>query len=165
MANYVANTAPVANNDIYPATEDTTLNVAAPGVLGNDTDVNGNPLTAVLVTGPTAAQGTLTLNANGSFTFVPAANFNGAATFTYRANDGFANSNSVDGHDQRGRGQRRAELHQGRRPDRRSKTPAHRPQSVGHGHQQGTRQRERPDGQLRHHRPTPTPASSRPARP
>ena len=46
------NDAPVAVADTYPATEDTTLNVAAPGVLGNDSDVDGNPLTAVLVTGP-----------------------------------------------------------------------------------------------------------------
>jgi hypothetical protein len=95
QVNYAANTntAPVAVDDSYPATEDTTLTVVAPGVLGNDTDVDGNPLTAVLGTGPTAAQGTLTLNANGSFTFVPAANFNGPVTFTYRANDGTANSN------------------------------------------------------------------------
>ena len=41
----------------------------APGVLGNDTDVEGTPLTAVLVTGP--AHGTLTLNPNGSFTYTP----------------------------------------------------------------------------------------------
>ena len=40
-----------------------------------------------------AAQGTVTLNANGSFTFTPAPNFNGAATFTYKANDGQADSN------------------------------------------------------------------------
>ena len=39
------------------------------------------------------AQGTLTLNANGSFTYTPAPNFNGADSFTYRANDGTVNSN------------------------------------------------------------------------
>ena len=39
------NDGPVANDDSYPATEDTTLTVAASGVLGNDTDVDGNPLT------------------------------------------------------------------------------------------------------------------------
>ena len=47
--------------------------MAAPGVLANDTDPDGDPLTAVLVTGP--SHGTLTLNANGSFTYTPAANY------------------------------------------------------------------------------------------
>ena len=48
-------------------------------------------LTAVLVSGP--AHGTLTLNADGSFTYTPAANFNGTDSFTYKANDGAADSN------------------------------------------------------------------------
>ena len=71
-----ANVAPVAANDSYTTNEDTALTVAAPGVLANDTDVDGETLTAALVTGP--AHGTLTLNANGSFTYTPAANYNGA---------------------------------------------------------------------------------------
>src|SRR5207248_2995406 len=58
--------------------------------LGNDTDVDGNALTAVLAT--TTTHGTLTLNANGSFSYAPAANFNGSDSFTYRANDGTADS-------------------------------------------------------------------------
>ena len=87
------NDPPVAANDSYSTNEDTTLSVTAPGVLANDTDVDGNPLTAVLVAGP--SHGTLTLNANGSFTYVPAANYNGADSFTYRANDGTANSNTA----------------------------------------------------------------------
>ena len=64
--------------------------MAAPGVLANDTDPDGDPLTAVLVTGP--SHGTLTLNANGSFTYTPAANFTGTDSFTYRASDGTLNS-------------------------------------------------------------------------
>ena len=44
--------------------------------------------TAVLVSGPT--HGTLTLNADGTFTYTPAANYNGADSFTYKANDGDA---------------------------------------------------------------------------
>ena len=60
-------------------------------MLANDTDVDGDPLTAVLVAGP--AHGTLTLNANGSFTYTPDANFNGSDSFTYQANDGDAGSN------------------------------------------------------------------------
>ena len=82
------NDAPVAVNDSYTTDEDTPLTWPAPGVLGNDTDVDGDPLTAVLVTGPT--HGTLTLNADGSFTYTPAANYNGTDSFTYRANDGTA---------------------------------------------------------------------------
>ena len=76
----------------WPATtatrtdEDTPLTVAAPGVLGNDTDADGDPLTAVLVSGP--AHGTLTLNADGSFTYTPDANYNGPDSFTYKASDG-----------------------------------------------------------------------------
>src|SRR6266850_1922033 len=89
------NQAPVANPDSYSTNEDTALTIAAPGVLGNDTDADGNPLTAVLVGGPLPSQGSLTLNANGSFTFTPTLNFNGPATFTYKANDGIIDSNTA----------------------------------------------------------------------
>ncbi|MGH3714448.1 MAG: Ig-like domain-containing protein [Micromonosporaceae bacterium] len=85
------NQPPVAADDAYAAIEDTTLNVAAPGVLGNDTDADGDPLTAILVSNP--SHGTLTLNADGSLAYVPAANYNGPDSFTYRASDGSANSN------------------------------------------------------------------------
>jgi VCBS repeat-containing protein len=86
------NQAPVANNDTSSTNEDTPLNVPAPGVLANDTDADNNPLTAALVAVP--VHGTVTLNANGSFTYVPDANFNGTDTFTYRASDnGGAQSN------------------------------------------------------------------------
>ena len=73
----------------YAATEDTP--VVAAGVLANDTDVDGDALTAVLVSGP--AHGSLTLNADGSFTYTPSANYNGPDSFTYKANDGQADSN------------------------------------------------------------------------
>src|SRR5439155_330423 len=82
------------NNDAYTTAEDTPLTVAAPGVLANDTDVDGDSLTVGTprpVSGP--IHGTLTLNANGSFTYSPAANFNGTDSFTYKANDGTADSN------------------------------------------------------------------------
>ncbi len=85
------NDAPVADDDAYSTDEDTSLIVAAPGVLGNDTDTDGDALTAVLVTGP--ANGSLTLNANGSFTYTPDADFNGTDSFTYVANDGDLDSN------------------------------------------------------------------------
>jgi VCBS repeat-containing protein len=82
---------PVANDDAYSTDEDVVLNVAAPGVLGNDSDPDGEPLTAVLDTDP--SNGTLTLNLDGSFDYTPDANFNGTDTFAYRANDGSADSN------------------------------------------------------------------------
>jgi VCBS repeat-containing protein len=80
------NDAPTAGDDAYTTGEDTARTVAAPGVLGNDADPDGDPLTAVLVTGP--GHGTLTLNANGSFTYTPVANYTGPDSFTYRASDG-----------------------------------------------------------------------------
>ena len=87
------NDAPVAVADSYALNEDGTLTVAAPGVLGNDTDVENNTLTAVLNTN--VSNGSLSLAANGSFTYTPTANFCGTDSFTYHANDGAANSNIV----------------------------------------------------------------------
>ncbi len=87
----VQNSAPVANNDSYSTGEDTALSVPAPGVLGNDSDADSDPLTAVLVSGP--AHGTLTLNPDGSFSYTPTANYSGADSFSYKANDGTADSN------------------------------------------------------------------------
>jgi VCBS repeat-containing protein len=84
------NDAPVANNDSYIGTEDTPLTVNAPGLLTNDTDLDGNPLTAALRSPP--GKGQVTVNANGSFTYTPNANANGADSFSYRVNDGTANS-------------------------------------------------------------------------
>jgi VCBS repeat-containing protein len=86
-----ASSAPVAANDSYATNEDTQLTVPALGVLSNDTDVDGATLTAIVVAGP--AHGTLTLSANGSFTYMPASNYNGADSFTYKANDGTLDSN------------------------------------------------------------------------
>ena len=88
-----SNRAPVAQNDNYIVAEDGTLTIAAPGVLGNDSDLDGDALTAILVNGP--AHGTLTLNPNGSFSYTPAANYFGPDSFTYRANDGTTNSGIV----------------------------------------------------------------------
>src|SRR5262249_27211050 len=84
------NDAPVAGNDSYSVDEDTVLTVAAPGVIANDSDVE-SPLSAVLVSGP--SHGVLSFNADGSFTYTPSANYNGSDSFTYKANDGQADSN------------------------------------------------------------------------
>ena len=80
------NDPPVTVVDSATTTEDTALTVSAPGVLGNDSDPEGAGLTAVLGTGP--AHGTLNLAANGGYLYTPAANYNGADSFTYRASDG-----------------------------------------------------------------------------
>ena len=81
----VTNRAPTANPDAYSTAEDTTL-VAAPGVLANDSDPDHNPLSAVLVAGP--SHGTVSLNPDGSFTYTPATNHTGSDSFTYQASDG-----------------------------------------------------------------------------
>ena len=57
----------------------------------NDTDADSQRLTASLVAGP--AHGTLTLDANGGFTYAPTHNYNGTDSFTYKVNDGTADSN------------------------------------------------------------------------
>ncbi|MBW3595968.1 MAG: tandem-95 repeat protein, partial [Planctomycetes bacterium] len=86
------NDAPVAADDAYTVAEDGVLAVAAPaGVLSNDSDVDSAPITPVLVNGP--SQGVLTLAADGSFNYTPAADFHGREDFTYRAGDGALTSN------------------------------------------------------------------------
>jgi VCBS repeat-containing protein len=79
------NEAPVASGNSYSISAGGTLTVAAPGVLANDSDADGDPLTAVLVNATTG--GTLTLNANGSFSYTPNTGTT-ADSFTYQASDG-----------------------------------------------------------------------------
>ncbi len=70
-----ANAAPVALGESYSTNEDVVLSVAAPGVLSNDIDADGDTITANLVVAP--AHGTVVLNANGSFVYTPATNYAG----------------------------------------------------------------------------------------
>ena len=84
------NTAPSANGDGYQVITGRTLNVPAPGVLGNDSDPEADPLTAALVSGPT--HGSLTLAANGGFSYKPTAGYTGPDSFTYQADDGALSS-------------------------------------------------------------------------
>ena len=67
---------------------------AANGVLDGDSDLEGNPLTAELVSGPSHAL-SFTLNADGSFSYQGEANFNGPDSFSYRAFDGTAFSDEI----------------------------------------------------------------------
>ncbi len=85
--------APVAQPDEYVMTGGTVLQVAAPGVLGNDTVRAGRSLTVDVtggVTGPVS--GSLDLRADGSFRYEPMLGFTGSDTFAYRASDGSGRS-------------------------------------------------------------------------
>lgn len=80
------NDAPIAVNDSYTTGRNTKLTVtAASGVLKNDADADGDPLSVVLVSGP--GKGSLSLKADGSFTYSPSRNFTGTVSFTYKATD------------------------------------------------------------------------------
>ncbi|MBA3708453.1 MAG: tandem-95 repeat protein, partial [Planctomycetes bacterium] len=81
------NDVPTGFADTYTTTRGTALTVAANiGVLSNDVDMEGSPLTAVLVS--TTTSGVLVLNADGSFTYTPTGYFTGTDHFCYRASDG-----------------------------------------------------------------------------
>ena len=85
--NAVANVAPVADDDGYSTAFDTALTVdAATGVLNGDTDADGDTLSAAIASDP--ANGTVALNADGSFSYTPNAGFSGAESFTYSVRDG-----------------------------------------------------------------------------
>jgi VCBS repeat-containing protein len=85
-----ANDAPAAHDDDYAALEDVPL--IGGSVFGNDSDVDqGTLLTASLV--DSTSHGSLTFNADGTFTYVPDSDFFGTDSFTYLANDGFVDSN------------------------------------------------------------------------
>ncbi len=74
---------PVAGDDAYSTTPDTPLVVGAPGVLANDADPFGAPLTANYASDP--AGGSVVLDPDGSFTYTPDSGFTGTDTFVYLA--------------------------------------------------------------------------------
>ncbi len=78
-------TPPTATADAYATTANVAIVRAAPGVLANDADADGDALTAALVSGP--SHGSVTLAADGGFTYTPSAGFVGSDAFTYRALD------------------------------------------------------------------------------
>jgi len=87
------NDPPVANDDYYITFEDTILDIAAPGILNNDTDAENDTLSAFLVND--VSNGILTLNNNGSFLYSPDANYYGSDSFTYNVSDGLIESNTA----------------------------------------------------------------------
>ncbi|HSE16084.1 MAG TPA: Ig-like domain-containing protein, partial [Pyrinomonadaceae bacterium] len=82
-------TTPIARNDSYTATGNVRITVAAPGVLGNDSDADPavNALTATAGTFLSANGGDVNLSSDGSFTYNPPAGFEGNDSFTYTLND------------------------------------------------------------------------------
>lgn len=82
----LANRPPEAGDDGYLIAPEGAHQAAAPGLLANDVDPNGDPLTAELLEAP--AHGTLDLQPDGAFAYTPDAGFTGADAFTYRASDG-----------------------------------------------------------------------------
>jgi len=87
------NDPPTAVTDTFSVASGSTLQVAAPGLVANDVDIDGGTLTAQVVTPP--AHGELTLQPNGSFSYTPLAGFWGSDTFTYVAHDGLTVSAPV----------------------------------------------------------------------
>ena len=86
------NDAPVADDDFFNIDEDTSLAEPADGVLLNDADVDGDTISAVLVSGPSHAA-SFSLSTDGSFSYTPDADWNGTDSFTYRASDGTVEGN------------------------------------------------------------------------
>jgi hypothetical protein len=85
--------APTAVDDTYTLLRGGTLTIGAPGILANDSDPNGKPLSASLLSGP--EHGTLSLGSNGGFTYTN----DGAAaptdSFRYKATNGTDDSNAA----------------------------------------------------------------------
>ena len=79
------NDAPLAVNDVATIGEDGILN--GPSLLSNDSDPDGNILTISTTPVIAPSHGTLTINANGTYTYIPAANYNGNDSFTYQVCD------------------------------------------------------------------------------
>src|SRR6266850_850512 len=80
---------PIAVNDTYNTIGNVNISVPAPGVLTNDLDPNGGS-DVVVAPFPTTSTngGTVSLNADGSFTYNPPVGFKGTDTFTYTAGNG-----------------------------------------------------------------------------
>lgn len=85
-----ANRPPQTMADHYGTEYGRTLNVPAPGVLMNDSDADGDAITAVLYSPP--SEGTLSLLTDGSFTYTAPNGFSGTVRFSYRAFDSKAYS-------------------------------------------------------------------------
>lgn len=97
LGSFTVNAPPVGVDDDYFIQEDATLTTVAGvnGVLFNDTDLNGDVLSATLAPGGDPANGTLVLNSDGSFEYTPDGGFSGTDTFTYIVSDGNGGSSTA----------------------------------------------------------------------
>lgn len=82
------NDIPVASDDNYSLAQNTSLIIAAPGVLANDFDIDGDTLTVDSTALISPAQGTLQLKSDGGFSYTPNLNYRGEDSFTYQLRDG-----------------------------------------------------------------------------
>ena len=89
----VGNTAPAPTDDSWTVVHDRTLTIAAPGVIANDDDADGDPLVVSVGTPPD--HGTVSLGSAGGFTYVPDAGYVGADGFTYTLTDGAMSDSAV----------------------------------------------------------------------
>jgi len=80
------NDPPIAMNDSFYATENSTLFIPSPGVLSNDIEVEAEPLSARLAVAP--EHGSLAFDVTGSFVYLPEPEFRGVDRFSYIASDG-----------------------------------------------------------------------------
>ena len=87
------NSPPVAVNDFYKTEMNTQLTVAAPGVLENDSDPEGNMLLSAKLTDP--ANGMVVMGTDGKFIYVPKNDFTGTDSFTYTVYDGIDASSTA----------------------------------------------------------------------
>jgi gliding motility-associated-like protein len=87
------NDAPVANNDVYNTGLNKTLTIKSPGILTNDNDIENDALTAAMISN--TSHGPLTINTDGSFSYVPNHNYSGTDSFVYVASDGNLISNNA----------------------------------------------------------------------
>ncbi len=84
----------VRGNRVFKIAHNQVLKVsAAKGLLSGITSPDGEPLQAILVTGPRS--GKLTLKPSGAFTYRPAPGFHGTVTFVYKASDGAASTSRI----------------------------------------------------------------------
>jgi hypothetical protein len=85
----VTDNAPVTTNDSYSTLHDHQLvKNATEGVLANDGNADGDPLTAILIGNGSTAHGHVALASDGSFTYAPNAGYFGGDSFSYLATDG-----------------------------------------------------------------------------
>ena len=87
ISDKTGNTDPTADDDSFATDMDTPLIISAPGILANDSDLDGDTLTVGSITGG-VTNGVLVSNPDGSFTYTPDTGFTGEDSFTYEVSDG-----------------------------------------------------------------------------